>query len=236
MALIKFGNGVAGISGKIAGTVFARNRAGAYARNWAKPISAPTSRQSLRRVIFGGTASDWSELTEPIRDTWNGLARTTERLNRIGEAYTPNGRQIFMEVQQNMKLSGLTPFTSAPPSTDKPALPVNVTAQAAQEDGLLETLQFSFGTAPDADLRFIVFATPPTPQSAARSNWNTVYRRIGDSYPVVASSFSYLANYIALFGDNVAPDSIINWKLSAIRVTTGQVTDELLGSTLILTP
>lgn len=233
MALVKFGGGVAAMSGKIEGTVFARNRAGAYARNWAKPVSAPTESQSERRVLFGGTASDWSGLANAERDSWNALAKTTERTNRIGEQYQPNGRQIFMEVQQNMKLSSLTPFTFAPASADKPALPVDFTVSLAEDAALLETFTFTFASTPDTDLRFILFATPPTPSNAARSNWNTVYRRIGDSFNITANAFSPLAAYISLYGDNVQPDSVINWKLSAIAVSTGQVTDQLIGQTLI---
>ncbi|GAI01350.1 unnamed protein product, partial [marine sediment metagenome] len=45
MALIKYGGGIVQISGSIAGTVFARNKMGNYARPRTKPVNPRTARQ-----------------------------------------------------------------------------------------------------------------------------------------------------------------------------------------------
>ena len=89
MALVKFGGGVAGISGKIGGTVYARNKAGAYARSWAKPTTTPTPSQTVNRNRFGNQAQAWTALSSSHKSSWDAYAATVTRLHRQGDAYTP---------------------------------------------------------------------------------------------------------------------------------------------------
>lgn len=234
MALIKFGGGVAAISGTVAGTVYARNRAGAYSRNWAKPISAPTIPQSQRRVLFGQTASMWSELTLAARDGWNALAAKTERKNRLGDTYQPTGRQIFMEVQQNMLLAGETPFAAAPPDTNKPAMiaSANVTFHSAA--GVLTDAAAQLNPAPTVGSVLIVFATPPVPNTGQRTNYNSLYRRLGDSHTITGNSATFTTAYSDLYGTAVAVGEAINWKLAVLDPANGQVSDFLLGQSVVI--
>jgi len=72
MALVKFGGGVVGMSGSIAGTTFARNRSGSYARAKTKPINPNTTLQNLVRATFAMLSARWAQtLTEAQRTAWN---------------------------------------------------------------------------------------------------------------------------------------------------------------------
>lgn len=130
MALIKFGNGVASISGRIDGTVFSRTRAGAVARGWSKPTSTPTFSQNQRRAAFAVVSAAYSALTGPQRDAWRVAAETAERQNRFGDKYTPAGRQMFMEVNLNLNNVGVAMFTIPPDNFEAPPPPSPVTAVA----------------------------------------------------------------------------------------------------------
>lgn len=232
MALIKFGGGVAAISGTVAGTVYARNRAGAYSRNWAKPINAPTISQSQRRVLFGQTAAMWSELSLANRDSWNLLARTTERKNRLGDTYQPTGRQLFMEVQQNMLLAGETPFAAAPADTNKPGMIASANVTFFTAAGNLDEAAAQLSPAPSVGSLLIVFATPPVPTTGQRTNYNSMYRRLGDSFAFVGNTAVFTTGYTDLYGDAMANGEAINWKLAVLDPANGQVSDYLLGQSV----
>lgn len=130
MALIKFGNGVASISGRIDGTVFSRTRAGAIARGWSKPTSTPTYAQNQRRAAFAVVAAAYNALTGTQKDAWRVAAESSTRENRFAEKYTPSGRQMFMEVNLNSNNVGNALFTIPPDNFEAPAPPAPTTAVA----------------------------------------------------------------------------------------------------------
>lgn len=120
MALVKAPAGGVAASGTIGGTVFARNRAGNYARAWAKPVNPRTARQTFVRNSFAANSVGWGMLTQPQVDEWNAYAAQLTRFNRLGEPYTPKGRQIFSEVNNNLVISGGTAVDTPASATDSP--------------------------------------------------------------------------------------------------------------------
>ena len=96
MALIKFGGGIVGMAGKIAGTVFARNRYGQYARSWAKPVNPKTDRQTGARARIGMLGAAWAlELTAEQRAGWNLYAANVDMKNKLGETMNISGFNQF---------------------------------------------------------------------------------------------------------------------------------------------
>jgi hypothetical protein len=213
MALIKFGGGVAGISGKIGGTVFGRNKAGAYARNWAKPVNPVTPSQSQVRSIFGNASAAWGALIPAKRDVWNSYAATLERLNRFGEAYVPSGRQIFLESYNSNAQAGMAPLTdpivgaTPPPAAEGLVLTATVTAGVLTALGLAWTSPGS-----GSPQMLIIEATPPRPDT--KTNVNNEYRQIAVE-PTDGSPAVLLANYTSVFGNTATVGDVIR-----IRVTT----------------
>lgn len=113
MALIRTGNGVAEISGAIAGTVFSRNRGGAYARNRVKPLNPKSNSQANVRSRLGINSTGWRTLTEAQRLNWNGWAATHPVINRLGNSVVLTGSQAYTQINNARVANG----DSATPST-----------------------------------------------------------------------------------------------------------------------
>jgi hypothetical protein len=96
MATIKTGLGVSAISGKAGGAIFARNRAGAYVRNFAKPVNRRTSLQQTIRGAIASAVSKWNAvLTSTQRAGWDTYAGNITKFNRLGDAIHNTGFNFF---------------------------------------------------------------------------------------------------------------------------------------------
>ena len=78
------------ISGKIAATIFTRNRGGNIIRNRRTPINRRSVLQSVRRQGLGNLASSWRGLTEGQRGSWNGATGNFPYQNSLGEPLPAN--------------------------------------------------------------------------------------------------------------------------------------------------
>jgi len=86
MALIKFGGGVVQMTGSIAGSTFARNRYGNYARARTKPTNPNTAGQVAVRAAMAFLTTRWSQtLTGAQRTAWNLYGTSVSMKNRLGE-------------------------------------------------------------------------------------------------------------------------------------------------------
>jgi len=107
-ALVKFGGGVSGMSGKLGGTVFARNKTGAYARNWVNPINPNTTSQQTVRANFADLISGWKDLSRADQQAWETMAPQYPYTNRLGEASEYSGQQLYNHLNMNLKVIGAT--------------------------------------------------------------------------------------------------------------------------------
>lgn len=114
MALIKMTAIVDAISGKIQGTVFARNKGGAYARGRGVVTNPRTPEQMRVRSIFASVSSSWRTLTEVQVSDWNELADETTYQNRLGDSRNYTGKALYQKVNQNRLLMGLGLLLVAP--------------------------------------------------------------------------------------------------------------------------
>lgn len=115
MALVKFGAGIVSMAGKIAGTVFARNRSGQYARAWAKPVNVNSPRQQQIRGLMGQLTNHWDKLLdEAERQAWNEYAAAVPVVNRLGEVTTLSGVNMFVRTNAVALLAGRDIIDAAP--------------------------------------------------------------------------------------------------------------------------
>jgi len=114
MASIKFGAGIVGMAGKIAGTVFARNRSGAYARAWAKPVNNRTERQVAVRALAATLGAMWAALSEAQRAAWNLYASDVTMVNRLGEAMNLSGYNQYYRSNAARLNAGLAAIEDGP--------------------------------------------------------------------------------------------------------------------------
>lgn len=116
MALIKTSALVSDISGKVGGNVFARNRAGAYVRQFTKPTNPNTPAQAGVRGIFGTNASAWRDLSAAQKQSFNEAAPNYPYTNRMGETAYYSGQGLYSRVNTLAMLSGLDRIESMIPS------------------------------------------------------------------------------------------------------------------------
>ena len=95
MALIKTTAIVDAISGKIQGTVFARNKGGAYARGRGVVTNPRSAAQMRVRSMFAAVSQAWRTLTQIQVQDWNTLASETTYQNRLGDSRNYTGKALF---------------------------------------------------------------------------------------------------------------------------------------------
>ncbi len=92
MALVKYGGGIVGMSGSIAGNTHSRNRYGSYVRARTKPINPNTALQQTVRAAIATLTQRWSQtLTAPQRTAWNLYASSVAMTNKLGETVFLSG-------------------------------------------------------------------------------------------------------------------------------------------------
>lgn len=115
MALIKFGGGVVGMSGKIAGNVFARNRYGSYARALVQPVNPNSARQQAIRALASTLGNYWGNtLTAAQREGWNDYAANVDVTNRLGEVMNLSGFNHFFRTNSCLVYNGYDIVEDAP--------------------------------------------------------------------------------------------------------------------------
>ena len=115
MALIKLGPLVADIRGSIGGTVFARNRGGAYARNRTTPLNPQSAAQVAVRAAFGVLSNNWTTvLTQDERDAWDAWAGQVPVPNAFGEDRFLSGINAYVAGNSLLSQAGAPLVTNAP--------------------------------------------------------------------------------------------------------------------------
>lgn len=210
----------ADIRGSIGGTTFARNKAGAYARNRTKPTNPNTDRQSLVRSRFGSNAFGFSQLTQDQVLAWNQFSQGYPAINRLGESYTPTGKQGYMLCNQNLAMIG-QPAITVPPY-DAPVVPNcfidAVAVTIVNTAGLLTALSVNHIT---SDLSTAIITIQATPaMQAARQSYRNRMRQLHFAVQDVIQIL--LGPYVGYFGSAaVTAGQIINFRASATDPATG---------------
>lgn len=126
MALFTPGPAVSEVRGSSGGTVFSRNRFGAYLRGRTVPINPNTSRQVAARDRFNTLATAWRDvLTQGERDAWDTYAAETNWINVLGQVVNLTGLNHFVRSNNFRLIAAKAPLTAAPVIFGLPA----------QEDG-----------------------------------------------------------------------------------------------------
>lgn len=122
MALVKYGGGIAQMSGKLGGNVYARNSGGNYVRTFTSPINPNTDRQVLVRAVLAFLTTRWSDtLTEVQRTAWNLYAASVTVLNRLGESIHISGFNHYIRSNAFLKRWNLTLIDNGPVIFELPA-------------------------------------------------------------------------------------------------------------------
>jgi len=154
MALLVPGATVSILSGKIGGTVFARNRGGAYARAYAIPTRVTSDRANLVKTVFGAASQAYANLTTAQVRAWDQYAAENPVANRIGQLITLKGQAYYVGCNSRLLMASESALT-LPPTLPSP---VSVVADNAVVDVNGTTATIDIAAHPnDASIKVIVY-------------------------------------------------------------------------------
>jgi hypothetical protein len=118
MALVTYGPIVSNARKKIAGVVATKGHAGNFLRTKVAPIQPRTTAQRNVRANFTALAKMWQTIGATAIAAFNALAATTKKKDRLGNAVTPTGMQLFMSLNRALQQINATayPLTTPPPN------------------------------------------------------------------------------------------------------------------------
>lgn len=190
------------ISGKIAATVFTRNKGGMVIRNRRTPINRRSVSQSERRQALGNFASAWRGLTQSQRDSWNSAAPNFPYQNTLGETKFLSGEQLFVQFNANRALLGSAQLDTAPAPFAFDSFTLTLTSVDTP------TLSLAFTPTPmPANTNLLVFATPNLSPGIGAPN-KSAFRLLEVIEPSDTSPANILASFQGLFGDPILGQKI----------------------------
>jgi len=230
MALIKYGGGVVGMSGSIAGSTFARNRYGNYVRARTKPVNPNTPAQQNIRSSIAFLTNYWKNiLTSTQRAAWNLYASNVAMKNRMGETTYLTGFNHFIRSNSVLKYLGLAGVCDGPinftlpeqdstfaitasEATQTITVAFDATAAWAKEDGAY--LLLAQGRPQNSTINFYV------------GPWLLDDSIAGKTETPPTSPYAYTANKVITEGQNV-------WMQARIIRADGRLSEPFRGSCTI---
>jgi len=175
MAKVQFGSGVAAISGRTAGTVFARNKGGAYMRRFSVPTNPISGPQQAARDRMATQSVAWSGIDDADRLAWNAWALTHPIIDRLGAAVALSGHQAFVALNTTRSLHDVAAQFDTPPA--EPAFKTPVLNGVGTADASAQTIICQAGIALLTADRLAIWASPAV--SPGVTNTSSAERCIG---------------------------------------------------------
>lgn len=137
MALVKYGLGIAQLSGRIGGSVYARNPYSNYVRNHTVPVNPDTGLQQRARAALAVLVERWNEtLTVAQRTAWNLYGSSVAMLNRLGETIYLSGFNHYIRSNSFLAQYGITLIDDGPTTftlADQDPITAIVGSEATQQ-------------------------------------------------------------------------------------------------------
>lgn len=124
-------------SGSIGGTVWSRNRFGAYIRNRSVPVNPNTDRQVAVRNAVRALTIAWEQtLTQVQRDAWDTYASNVIWTNKLGQAVNLTGLNHYIRSNTVRVMNAIAAVDAAPTifNLATAELELAVTASEATQD------------------------------------------------------------------------------------------------------
>lgn len=228
MAKIKLSSvGITNISGKAGGSIYSRNRGGAYVKNFAVPTNPNTTFQQNVRNIFGGIAQAWRALTEEQRSSFNALAPLYTARDVFGDGLTYTGSQLHQKLNGNLMLNGQDPITTAlEPQGTPPMISINGVSSLAVDNtyALSYALDYNIGEFSMAD--FVVVVSAAAPSSATRTYQQNRFRFVRSNVLATSGVSQGIGNYVDRFYSPLE-GQVVNLKLQLLNLKTGELSAPL---------
>lgn len=227
MAKVLFTAIVADIRGKLNGTVFSKNRGGAYTRTKVTPSNPRTTAQNTVRQRLATYAQGWRALSATAMAAWQSAVENYKKTDIFGNIKNPSGINLYVKINANLTEAGQAAITS-------PALPGAVTGPVTLAlTGAAGTpaLSLAFTVTPVvAGMTWIVYATPQV--SPGVTFVKNQFRKLTTIAAAATSPDNILTVYTAKFGALVAGQKVFV-QVVAVNNTTGQKSPPLSASAII---
>lgn len=179
---------VADIRNKLNGSVFSKNKAGAYIRTKVTPVNPQTLAQQNQRNILSTWSQAWRGLTPAQRSGWNSAAVNFPYTDIFGNLKQLSGFQLYCKLNINLNVAGAAGIDDAPSPVELPA--ITALAIVADESATSYTLTFA-PTPVDDDFAMLVEGVGNVPPG--RSFVKNLFRSIAviaaaDTSPAVLST------------------------------------------------
>lgn len=226
MAKVLFTAVVADMRNKLNGTVFSKNRYGAYTRTKVTPVNPQTSFQQQERQNFGNTSASWRGLTQAQRNAWTNQAQFFPVIDIFGNSKVLSGQAFYTSVNRNLYVAGQATI-SAPPSPG--AIPAWFIASVVADISSGFTITVNTATVPAGFTCMVAVTDQLTPGIGFAKNR---FRILGD-FTSTASVITISTEYAARFGTLVAGNKIFV-RVYLISNTTGQASTPSEASTIVI--
>lgn len=227
MAKVKFGFGVADVRNKINGSVFARNRGGAYVRTKVTPLNPQSVRQVAARNLLTSLAQNFRSLSQEQITAWNEAVTQWQTTDIFGDLVSPTGLALYVRLNANISNAGGTLLTSPPAPVGAEALTeLSLTASVT---GDVFDIAYSPATVPADHTMFIESTTMLSP---GINNANSRFRFIGINGETGPSPVHAFAYQTAKFGALVAGQKAYV-RCKFINKLTGEVSLALKASAIV---
>lgn len=202
MAKIVFGGGVSLASGKIGGTVYARNKGGSYSRTWVVPTNPQTTRQNNQRNLLATKSAAWRGLSDGERDAWASWAGDNPILDRVGNSIVLSGAQAYNKININRTNAGDAATQADTPAAASFTADIIDTSSNLQIEigAALFQVYLSSGAAADQ----VLFTWACRPVSAGVTNTSAIERLVEvvtlTGADVSNGYYSIYTNFVDYFG------------------------------------
>lgn len=227
MAKVKFGIGPADIRGKINGSVFARNRGGAYVRTKVTPLNPQTSAQVAARSLLTGLAQNFRSLSQDQITAWNNAVTQWQTTDVFGDLVSPTGLALYVRLNANIQNGGGSPISTPPSPVGADAL-TSLSLAADVSDSQFEII-FAPGSVPANHAMYIESTSMLSP---GINNANSRFRYIAVAGAADTSPYDAFLAQTAKFGSLVAGQKVYV-RCKFINIVTGEVSLALKASAIV---
>lgn len=215
MAKVLFTAVVADMRNKLNGTVFSKNRYGAYTRTKVTPVNPQTDAQQNARNNLSTHSQAWRGLTETQRNSWIDAAASFPFTDIFGNPKILSGNALYVKLNNNLVNAGGTAISTAPTPVSIPAITLlTLTATG------VPALSLAFAPTPVATgFSMMIFATPNI--TPGRNFVKNEFRFIKAVAAAATTPQNLLTAYEAVFGAPVTGNKIFV-RAFLVSTVTGQ--------------
>lgn len=227
MAKVKFTAVVADMRNKLNGSVFARNRGGAYVRTKVTPLNPQSVRQVAARNLLTSLAQGFRSLSQAQITAWNEAVTQWQTTDIFGDLVSPTGLALYVRLNSNISNGG-GDLISTPPAPVGAAALTSLELTAAVTGDVFD-INFDPATVP-ADHSLYIESTAML--SPGINNANSRFRYIAMASSTTTSPIDAGGAQTAKFGALVAGQKVyVRCKL--INIITGEVSLALKASAIV---